>query len=103
MADLFAGLVVGLAVLFPIADWVAFGILAYVALEHPSMPLRERAATAGFLAIAATLVGAVLGNTLLGRPLPPIVTVLAILGVVVLVSLPALYWMWVLLRGGFDE
>lgn len=101
--ELLAGFITGLAVILPVVDWVAFGILAYVAIHHPSMPLRERAGTAGFLAIGATLAGAVLANGAAGRPLPPIVVALFVLGVVVLISAPALYWLWVLVTGGFDE
>ena len=81
-------------------DWFVAGLLVYVAKMHPSLlALRERAVASVICAIVATIAG-VLGWARLGVVNIPSGSGLVLIAVgLVLVSLPSLYWLFLLATG----
>lgn len=91
-----------LLVLLPAVDWMTALILISAARRHPGITaLTERAHTALLLALSATLAG-VLGLVRLGEVVLSNDLAIVLLGLsLVLVSLPALYWLVLYLTGRF--
>ena len=81
-------------------DWLVAGLLLYIARLHPSLlALRERAVASVVCAIAATIAG-VLGWARLGVvTIPSGAGIYLITAVLILVSLPSLYWLFLLATG----
>ena len=92
-----------LSIALPIADWTVASILVVAAWRFSVVPLRERAVAAVVLAFAATGVAVILANRELGHPISSDISAALVLAVVVFISIPALYWFWLLLSGGFEE
>lgn len=89
-------------VLLPVVDWATALMLLAAAHRNPGITaLSERAHTALLLALSATLAGT-LGLVRLGEVYIPNDVAILLLGIsLVLVSLPALYWLVLYLTGRF--
>ena len=81
-------------------DWFVALLLLYVSKQYPSiLSLRERAVAALICAIVATLAG-ILGWARLGVFDIPNGLALGFIAIgLILVSIPALYWSFLLVRG----
>lgn len=91
------------AVLFvlPIADWVAAVILLASAHNQHIASLTERSRTAVILAVCASIVAVFAWARLAGTRLNTDVAVLGLVVVMIGISVPALNWLRLLIRGGF--
>lgn len=93
-----------LLVVLPPLDWAAAMILGVLAIRHPHVvTLRERAVAAGVLAVAASAAGVLawarLGLVDIERDVATVIISL----VLVAISAPAIYWLALLLSGGFRD
>jgi len=93
-----------LLVILPPLDWAAAMILGVLALRNPHViTLRERAFAAGVLAVAASAAGilawARMGLVDIERDVATLILAL----ILVAISAPALYWLALLLSGGFRD
>ena len=95
--------IAGVLVVLPVADWTAFVILFRASRQHPKVvSLRERSLGAGALAIGATGAGFLGLDQLLGLKLAPASLAISLLAVaLILMSMPALRWLWIYWRKGF--
>lgn len=88
----------------PVVNWLAFGILAWVWIQHRDiLTLRERTIAAFILALCATG-GALLGAWRLDLVELPRDSGLPILAAILVgLNIPGLYWLLLLFTGQLDQ
>ena len=95
-------LLVWMLILIPPIDWIVATILTWLSIRYPGiLTLRERAITAWILAFVATVAG-FLGLVRIGAfAITNDLAIALLAGSLLLVSLPAIYWLLLLALGRF--
>lgn len=92
-----------LLLLLPPIDWAVALLLVNVSHSHPNVvTLRERALAAVICAVAATAAGLLAWVRLGAFALPTGGALALIAFVLILSSVPSLYWGWLLVSGRFN-